>query len=384
MMKRSGVNEKVRANGFFRQPALVRADNGSMTDQERFARLLLHYGNMKDRRGFARDCLSGVITACRVLDDPVLCAHYGIAVSSVARERAHNDWRTARSLGLKVLTPADAAWFLPPIPGVHPIPGVQPIPGFRPPGVLFVRGRLDEVLPPKILCIVGSRAASRWATDLARECASSLAAAGWVIVSGGALGVDGAAHEGALEASGCTWVFLGSGLLAPYPARHAGLFARVVSGDGCLFSANHLYGKPDKAFFVQRNAYMAACASAVVVVEASSVSGSLHTARFALRWKKAVLAQPGSAGCNRILLEGARPFRDLDELVDGLARGGADGGGTLDENKIPMQGGLFPEEIAARTGNTLTEVFQQLQIGELNGEVLRLPGGRYLNLRYPE
>jgi DNA processing protein len=373
MMKRSGVNEKVRSHGFFRQPGRARGDNEGMTDEERFASLLLHYGNLKDRRGFARDCLSGVTSARVVLEDPVLRAHYGVVVSPAARERAEHDWRSARTLGLRLLTPGDPGWFLPP-------PGA----GFSPPGVLFARGRLDDVLPPKLVCIVGSRAASRWATDLARDCASSLAADGWVIVSGGALGVDGAAHEGALEASGRTWVFLGSGVLAPYPARHAGLFDRVAASDGCLFSANHLYGKPDKAFFVQRNAFMAACACAVVVVEASSVSGSLHTARFALRWRKPVLAQPGSAGCNRILLEGAVPFRDPQELVEGLARGGGHGSGTLGENKNPLSGALFPEEIAARTGNTLTEVFQQLQIGELNGEVLRLPGGRYLNLRYPE
>ena len=368
-----------------------------MTDEERLAQLVLYYGLMRDRMGFARDCLSGAVTARGVLADPILGAHYGVKVTPEAEKRAYDDWCTARERGISVLTPGDAAWFLPPAPG------------FRPPGVLFAQGRMEDLQPSvadskqvrrrgfdgqppvapekvrrNIYCIVGSRAASRWAMELTRTCAAGLAAEGAVIVSGGALGVDAAAHEGALEATGHTWVFLGSGLLAPYPTRNRGLFERVVAAGGCLFSANHLYGKPDKAFFVQRNAFMAASAEATVVMEASSVSGSLHTARFALRGKKTVLAHPGSAGCNRILLEGARPFRDLQELVQGLEKSAGAGVESIDELENSLQNGLFPEEIAERTGNTLTEVFQQLQIGELNGEVVRLPGGRYLFLRYVE
>ncbi len=373
-------------SGFFRQPDRARGDNGSMTDEERLARLVLHYGKVRDRARFARDCRSGGVTAGAVLAEPSMGALYGVEVTARALERAHEDWRLARFLGIAVLAHGDPTWFL------------HQVTGFRPPGILFALGRPEDDLLQaggttpdgavngrrKIICIVGSRAASRWAVDLTRSCAAALAGEGAVIVSGGALGVDAAAHEGALEAAGRTWVFLGSGLLAPYPARNRGLFERVAASGNCLFSANHLYGTPDRAFFVQRNAFMAACADVTVVMEASSVSGALHTARFALRQGKAVLAHPGSAGCNRILLEGARPFRDLPELVSALEKPARAGEGARDEKERSLQNGLFPEEIAAKTGNTLTEVFQQLQIGELNGEVVRLPGGRYLFLRYVE
>jgi len=363
-----------------------------MTDDERLARLTLHYGKIKDRARFLRDCLAREMTALRVLTEPQVALRYGVLVTPGARRRAQDDWNTARSLGIAVLTPEDDDWMLPAAAVPHP------------PGILFALGQLGHHLPLRLddglqpaggpppeapaegrrITLVGSRAASRWATDLARTCAAGLAAEGAVIVSGGALGVDAAAHEGALEAAGRTWVFLGSGLLCPYPARNRGLFERVVAAGGCLFSANHLYGTPDKGFFVQRNAFMAACSDATVVVEASAVSGALHTARFARRGRKPVLAVPGSAGCNRLLLEGAQPFRDLPELVLRLEKGSSGGEGAEEEHEKALQNGLFPEEIAERTGNTLTEVFEKLQIGELNGEVVRLPGGRYLFLRYVE
>jgi DNA processing protein len=350
-----------------------------MTDEERLARLVLHHGKMGERARFARDLAAGRVSAREVLGTARLREGYRVAVSEAAARRAHGDWELARRLGVHILTQQDRGWPL----------GTEE--GLRAPGILYALGDLaDPARTMRRICLVGSRAATRWAVELTRACAVRVverfrgASDAACVVSGGALGVDAAAHEGALAAGGVTWVFLGSGLLAPYPARNRGLFERVRGAGGCLFSANHLYGTPDKGYFVQRNAFMAACAQAVVVTEASTISGSLHTARFARAAGRPVWACPGSAGCNRLLLEGARPFDDPEKLVADIIQSGDAPTHQLMEPKIAMSGGHFPEEIAAMTGNTLTEVFRKLQIGELNGEVVRIPGGRYLNLDNPE
>ena len=365
---------------FFRQPAPRGGDNGRMTDQELLARLILHYGRAGARGRLNLDLDSGFVTAGEVLASPALRERYRVMAGEEIRHRASGDLELAARVGVRILTPADPGW---PLQAGGPLRGT---------GVLFARGVAPAPgSPADRVRIVGSRAASRWAVELASSCAAALAVdegraggAGARIVSGGALGVDAAAHEGALRGGGITWVFLGSGVLAPYPAGNRGLFERVIAAGGCLFSANHLYGKPDQGYFVQRNAFMAACAGATVVVEASSISGALHTARFSLEAGRPVWAHAGSTGCNRLLLEGARPFREPDGLVAEIAKNAKGDVPSAGKTENPLHGGLFPEEIAARTQNTLTEVFQRLQIGELNGEVVRLPGGRYLNLRNPE
>lgn len=351
-----------------------------MTDEERLARLVLHHGKLGERARFARDLAAGRLCALEVLGSPRLREDYRVTVSEDAERRARGDWELALRYGVRVLAPGDREWPL------------REAAGLRAPGILYALGDpAAAARQQRRVCLVGSRAATRWAVELTRACAASLAGAGPAgasdaacVVSGGALGVDAAAHGGALLAGGITWVFLGSGVLAPYPTRNRGLFERVRSAGGCLFSANHLYGTPDKGYFVQRNAFMAASAQVVVVTEASSISGSLHTARFARAAGRPVWACPGSAGCNRLLLEGARPFDDPEKLTADIIQYGDEPVPILFEPKNARSGGHFPEEIAAMTGNTLTEVFRKLQIGELNGEVVRMPGGRYLNLDHPE
>ncbi len=186
---------------------------------------------------------------------------------------------------------------------------------------MYVRGPLAMDGPA--IAIVGARAASRNAMDRAHTIAKHLAGRGVRVVSGGALGVDGAAHRGALAGGGPTTVVLGSGVDVAYPSRHAPLFAEVVKRGGVLVSMWPDGMPPRRSTFVQRNPLIAALADAVIVVEADLRSGSLSTARAAAEMGRIVAAWPGSRGCSRLLATGAsvvEGITDVDAILDGRPR----------------------------------------------------------------
>ncbi len=139
----------------------------------------------------------------------------------------------------------------------------------------------------------------------AHAIARHLARHGVHVVSGGALGVDGAAHRGALDGGGTTTVVLGTGVDVMYPARHAPLFREVLDKGGALVSMFPDGCGPRRHTFTKRNELIAALADVVIVVEADVRSGSLSTARAAERHGRIVAAWPGSAGCDRLLASGA-------------------------------------------------------------------------------
>jgi DNA processing protein len=176
---------------------------------------------------------------------------------------------------------------------------------------LFVAGR---PLPDasRAVAIVGGRRASPLRQAVAAKLATSLAAAGCPIVSGGAVGIDAAAHQATADSGGHTVAVLGSGLDVPYPRAHADLLARLRAGGGTVVGEHAPGARPRPSHFLPRNRLIAALASAVVVVEARERSGSLATARAAgARGSGRVLAIPGSpwdpgaAGCNALIRDGA-------------------------------------------------------------------------------
>lgn len=183
-----------------------------------------------------------------------------------------------------------------------------------------VRGVLDD---GPAVAIVGARAATQIGMDRAHALAKHLARGGYRIVSGGALGIDGAAHRGALAGGGTTTVVMGSGLAHPYPARHRPLFDQVLASGGALVSMLADDVMPRPGTFVQRNPLIAALADAVIVVEADLNSGSLHTARAATRLGRILAAWPGSRGCDRLLAAGASIIedeRDAELIIAGTPR----------------------------------------------------------------
>jgi DNA processing protein len=182
--------------------------------------------------------------------------------------------------------------------------------------VLHVRGELCD---GPAVAIVGARAASRPGIDRAHALGKHLAAAGIHVVSGGALGVDGAAHRGALAGGGGTTVVLGSGVDVLYPARHARLFDQIVAHGGALVSMFPLGMQPRSSTFVQRNALIAALADAVVVVEADVHSGSMSTARAARDQGRVLGACPGTPGTARLLAAGAALVEHGEDILSALA-----------------------------------------------------------------
>ena len=193
-----------------------------------------------------------------------------------------------------------------------------------PPPGLFLRGRGDvELLQRIAVAVVGARACSSYGAQVARLLGRELAAAGVVVLSGLARGIDGEAHRGALEARGATIAVLGCGVDRDYPAAHAQLAARICEV-GLVVSEYAPGVEPAPWRFPARNRIIAGLAAATVVVEARERSGSLITADFALEAGQEVFAVPGeitsalSAGTNALLRLGATPLTSAGDVLESL------------------------------------------------------------------
>ena len=202
------------------------------------------------------------------------------------------------------------------------------------PSILFIEGQHPEVLTAPRVAIVGTRAASVHGLTDAWELGAFLGAAGISVVSGLAIGIDGAAHHGALKAAevaeqrGCPSVagpigVVATGLDVVYPRRHRALFERVRHF-GVLLGEQPFGVGPERGRFPVRNRIIAALADVVVVVEATLSGGSRITAERALDYGRPVLAMPGSrrnpaaAGCNALLADGAQPLLDPSDVLVAL------------------------------------------------------------------
>lgn len=201
------------------------------------------------------------------------------------------------------------------------------------PDVLRLRGSLGGA---RRVAIVGSRFPDEYGFDLARSIAAGLSRAGVTVVSGGALGIDAAAHEAALGAKGHTVAVLGTGVDVPYPARHRDLFERILAGGGALLSEQP-DGTPGlKQNFPRRNRIISGLSEAVVVARAGERSGALVTAAWAKSQGVPVLAVPGdvrdplSAGTIALLRGGARVAACADDVLAVL---GLD---ALPERQLPL------------------------------------------------
>jgi DNA processing protein len=191
------------------------------------------------------------------------------------------------------------------------------------PAVLFAQGDLTAIDHPRV-AIVGTRRCTHYGRDVARQLGRQLAEAGVTVVSGLALGIDGAAHQGALDVEGAPPVaVVGSGHDVIYPRAHARL-QRHVATRGVVLSEWPLGTRPEGWRFPSRNRILAALADVVVVVESHMAGGSRHTVEAANDRGRRILAVPGpitspaSAGTNRLLLEGCGPVTEVDDVLVAL------------------------------------------------------------------
>lgn len=191
------------------------------------------------------------------------------------------------------------------------------------PPLLFVKGNPAILEQPQI-AIVGSRRATRPSQDTAQSFARSLAKGGFVVTSGLALGIDAAAHQGALDVQGATIAVVGTGLNQVYPARHRQLSEQIVEQGGALVSELTLNSAPHASHFPRRNRIISGLSLGVLVVEASPSSGSLITARLAAEQGREVYAIPGSIhapgarGCHQLIKDGALLVECVDDILASL------------------------------------------------------------------
>jgi DNA processing protein len=206
------------------------------------------------------------------------------------------------------------------------------------PAVLLAEGDDERALGQPRVAVVGTRAATPHGLADAREIGAVLAAAGATVVSGLAIGIDGAAHEGALDAGGSVIGVVATGLDVVYPRRHRALFDRVRRS-GLLVSESGYGVTPRRSAFPVRNRIIAGLADVVVVVEATVKGGARITADRALDYGRPVLAVPGSrrnpaaAGTNALIAEGAHPLVEPSDVV--LALGLTPGVRRRDHRTLP-------------------------------------------------
>ncbi|HTI16697.1 MAG TPA: DNA-processing protein DprA [Trinickia sp.] len=219
-----------------------------------------------------------------------------------------------------------AAWCLEPgnaiVPLTDPAYPAALLTMHDPPALLYVKGRLELLHAPGV-AVVGSRNATPQGLEDAASFARALAAAGLTVISGLALGIDGAAHRAALDAAGATVAVIGTGADIVYPARHRAL-AHEVAARGAIVSEWPLGTPARRENFPRRNRLIAGLARGVLIVEAAPRSGSLITARLANEMGREVFAVPGSIhaplsrGCHQLIKEGAKLTETPEDIFDEL------------------------------------------------------------------
>jgi len=263
--------------------------------------------------------------------------------------------------GIRLVCPTDPEW-----------PGQLADLGDAQPYALWLRGQADlRFNCLRSVAIVGSRAATAYGSYVAAEFAASLAARGLAVISGGAFGIDAAAHRGALGADGVTVAVLAGGVDMPYPAAHTELFD-AIAAQGVIVSEWPPGLHVTRLRFLVRNRVIAALAAGTLVVEAGDRSGALNTARHARDLYRRLMAVPGpvtsdlSAGCHRVIrdwdgllvtsaadvAEHLAPIGQLEEAAGQVGevndRGDLDSAKVLDA--LPARGGLGTLRLAQRAG----------------------------------
>jgi DNA processing protein len=345
-------------------------------------------------RGTARKLLAACGTPEAVLATPLSTLRQlaGDAVAQALRSpRPEDEERRAAAAAWLAAGPDRHAL----VPGDPRFPP-QLLQTADPPLLLYVQGD-PALLAQPALAVVGSRHATAQGLANARAFAKALSQQGLVIVSGLALGIDAAAHEGALEAKALggagTVAVVGTGLDRVFPARHREL-AHRISHQGALVSEYAPGMPPLREHFPERNRLIAGLSQGTLVVEAALASGSLITARQASEAGREVFAIPGSIhspqarGCHALIRQGAKLVETAEDIVEEL-RGQRPlplaAGPVDDPPEDPLLAALGHDPVTldallARTGESAARLSARLMELELDGQVARLPGGLFQRL----
>lgn len=265
-----------------------------------------------------------------------------------------------------------------------------------PPPCLYIKGEIRRE-DDKAVAVIGTRSASHYGRRVARDLCRGLASLGFTVISGMARGIDGVAHDEALNAGGRTIAVLGSGVDRAYPPEHRKLYHRI-SENGAVISELPL-GAPPLAFnFPARNRLISGLSAGVVVVEATEKSGSLITAAIALEQGREVFAVPGevgssrSRGGHRLIRQGAKLVENVDDILEEIApqlvaRDRQPAAlRTLPVDAQPETHKIFDllqerslhiDEVIEASGFSASRVSQILLELELQGFLKQLPGNRY-------
>lgn len=271
-----------------------------------------------------------------------------------------------------------------------------------PPPMLYVHGELEGLERP--IAVVGSRHATSYGVDTTHRLCADLAAIGFTVVSGMAVGIDAAAHEGALAGGGRTVAVLGSGLAKVYPPQHRRLFDRIAAR-GAVVSEFPIDADPEPHHFPVRNRIISGLALGTLIVEASEYSGSLITARLAMEQNREVFGLPGnltspqSFGPNFLIKQGAKlvqSWRDVvEELPSELRREiliredtpcRKPGLGLLSSDEESVLGLLKADEavqfdkIYRASGLSIPELSRLMLRLEMQGHIRQLPGNLYVRI----
>lgn len=263
----------------------------------------------------------------------------------------------------------------------------EPLAQSEAPPALFAWGRVDCLIQPTV-GIVGTRGASTYGKAASHKFAEAFARAGVTVVSGGALGIDAAAHKGTLEAGGATVAVLANGIDKVYPAVHAGLFTKIRS-NGCLISqfAAGVLSSPYR--FLLRNHIVAALSQALLVIEAPERSGALSTAHASNDLGRPVFVVPANIenlnfrGSHALVRDGATLVDHPDQVLECLGLEAAPESSNLEPlTKVQLRildilgtTPLSAEHVVDHSGLDASEVMVELTMLELSGHILREQGG---------
>ncbi len=336
----------------------------------RLTPLLQKYGSAVDVAAACPQCLIEI--------------HGGIAVwpREQVLEEGRTQWRQLRGLGARILAVGSERL---PTEWTH----LEQIRGGQAPPVVIYRGNANCILEPVLrVAIVGSRACTPYGREQAYRLGAGLAAAGAVVVSGAARGIDQAAMRGALSAGGQVVAVLGSGLDRPYPPDAGALLEAIVESGGCVMTEFGCRTTPARGNFPRRNRLIAALARGTVVVEAGPKSGSMNTVDWCNQLGREVFAVPGpvngicSRGPHQLLREGAHFTENVQDV---LAQFELVLPKEIMVERCPVlevlsRGDLSLEGLAHELGRSPDDLLPELMELEIEGKLIRMSGGYYHRL----